>query len=592
MTDLHLDSNLVQEATHLAQKMHQREICLYLTGLAASGKSAVAGVVSRLTGVPLVDSGLPFRLAAYLCKNVPVLVADMTLLDKLLNAHSIRVISGEYHIFSGEEDITERLKSQDIDWGVPIFAGNVRIRELVLRFLRSTTTAPAIVAARGATEPLTSGHILQIELRAHFDVRVNRRIKQGDGPHNTVRRSLRQRDERDLHGPSRYPSPDIIDTTHLTLEEAAARVIARANERIDRVYSFLDFRRRLIPEGVELENPLLNKAWECTKDLVANIEDTIGVPQGHSKGRFLLHLSRFSAQELFGPSAIKGCEWPSGTFPPDVPESNLMPNNETLNFEAERIVKERFIAIEEFFRSTRLPRSFLTPVRPTQLYRHKNNLIAKDEDGNIVEYLDVRDASRELGVAIEEYLHYLGIERADTTHRIVLVEKSTDLPVLYISFAPNTRKYTEPLLWAFGLRMEEVAVAVRGFGSPRCPKNAMGLFLRTACKRVANDFPHLKAILTDINPNWGFTGSSFREAGFIDIGLKHAPTSFIGDEYASRRSLEGQKGRKAAMPNRMSLVPTLIMLRPLHDVLRRHIESVASDGLYIIPQNLYNKETI
>ena len=193
-----------------------------------------------------------------------------------------------------------------------------------------------------------------------------------------------------------------------------------------------------------------------------------------------------------------------------------------------------------------------------------------------------------LGIAVEKHLHYLGIPRVDTTHRIVMVEQSTELPVLYISFAPNSRKYFEPLLWAFGLRMEEVAVAARGYGWPRCPRNAMGLFLRTAAKRVADDFPHLKAIITDINPNWGFSGNSFKEAGFISIGLKHAPTCFIGDDYTSRRGIEGQKGHKAAISNKLSLVPTLIMLKPFNDNLIRSVtESANLDGLYLIPRTLY-----
>ena len=138
--------------------------------------------------------------------------------------------------------------------------------------------------------------------------------------------------------------------------------------------------------------------------------------------------------------------------------------------------------------------------------------------------------------------------------------------------------------------MEEVIVAARGYGSPRCPKNAMGLFLRMACKRVAEDFPHLKAVITDINPNWGYTGGSFREAGFIPVGLKHAPSYFVGDEYASRRGIDRKPGQLAATAHRLPLVPTIVMLKPLRDNLAKIITETVADQLYVIPRSLYDQK--
>ena len=396
MDNICFDTILLGAAEQLSKKMRKHSICLYLTGLAASGKSAVALIASRLTGVPVVDSGLPFRLATYLCWHVPVAGSDMNLFDKLLNAHTIKVIGGEYRIFSGNSDITDRLRAPEIDRDVPRVAGDVRLREIVLRFLRSTTTAPTIIAARGATEPLASGHILQIELKTDFNVRVERRMKQGELPYATVRKSIRDRDIRDLRGPSRYPSPDSIDTTHLTLDETTARVIAKASERIDRLYSFKSFRRQPRPDDTIVDNPLLNKAWGHSASIVEEFETKLNVPHGHTKGRFLLHLSRFSVRELFTTSSTEGCTWPPGVFPTDVPVYLLSPREDILRREAERMVEERRLALDEFFAKTLLPTKIIEPVCPLFLHKNGKNLFSKDEHGKHVERYDIKDASREL----------------------------------------------------------------------------------------------------------------------------------------------------------------------------------------------------
>ena len=591
MEDLYLDKQLLTAAHTLAVQMRDRSISLYLAGLAASGKTAVAGVLSQLTGVPLVDTGLPFRLATYLCNVIPAAQTDLGLFDRLLNAHSTRVVNGEFRVFSGSVDVTSKLRSASIDQEVARIAGDRRLREVILKFLRSTTQPPSIVAARGVTEPLTSGPLVQIELRTEFDERVRRRAKESGEPSAKVKRSMRERDERDMCGPSAYPSADYVDSTRLTLEETVAQVIERARERITRLFAFQSFRKQVILNWEGIGNPLIKIAWSNSAGFVTEKEEQLHIPKGHIKGRFLLHLSRFAVRELFGTSANgKQLEWAPGSFPVELDYAGLTPDPSLLHAEATRVAEERQRSLDRFFRDTGMPRQFTELGPPGPVRRAGSALIAEDASRRTVERFVMKDASRELGIAIESHLHYLGTPRSDTTHRLVLVEESTELPVLYISFAASSRKYYEPLLWSAGLRMEEVAVAVRGYGSPRCPKNAMALFLRMACKRVADDFPHLKAILTDINPNWGYTGQSFREAGFRDIGFKHAATYFYGAEYTSRRGIERTSGHKLPIENRLPLVPTIIMVKALSDATDNAIKSVVNDGLYVVPRSMYDKK--
>lgn len=586
-----LDRPLMEAAKNLGELMSTHGISLYITGLAASGKTTVATYVSQITGIPLVDTGLPFRLATYIRQMIPASIEDRKLFDNLLQSHEIRIVSGQYRVFSGSVDITDRLRTPEIDIDTPRVSADQSVRERVIGFLKKTTVGPAIVAARGVTEPVTGGHIVQIELSASLACRVERRRKQEQQPSETVKRSIKERDRRDLRGAARYPSPDIIDTTHLNLDESLARLVSSASDRIRRLYSFQRFRRIPLPPVDKIENPYLASIWRQVRPLVEHEESRAGVPIGQTKAKFLLRLSRFSANDLFDHDSQPFKEWQPGTFPDwSLPVSASI-NMGLVRVEIASAVNERRSAIDQFFRETLLPTALMEAANERIATRTGGKLVVNDRSGVATDRLILKDASPELGRCIEKHLHYLGSPRTDATHRIVLAEASTDLPVLYMSFAPNTRKYTEPLLWSLGLRMEEVVVAVRGYGTPRCPKNGMSLFLRLACNKVAADFPHVRAILTDINPNWSFGGSSFREADFVSVGLKHAPTSFVGEEYTSRRALSGRSGAKAASSARIPLVPTLIMLRATRedDALKSSLRSVSEQGLYLIPRNLYDR---
>ncbi len=585
--DFHVDAGLIQAAQALARIMREQEFCLYLTGLAASGKTAAAEIISRMTGVPVVDSGLVFRLAAYLCVHVPVAAENPGVLARLLGEHTIKVVNGQYRILSGDSDITERLQAPDVGSQATATAAEPRLREVILTFLRSRTKAPAIVAARGVTEPLTTGNFVQIELRADLEVRAARRAKQSGSPVATIRKSIRARDDRDQRGPSRYPSADFVDSSKLTLHETVARVVERTTARISRLLSISEFRKVEFNNAEQLSNPLLVRLWAEAQAGLEEEESTQGIPKGHAKARFLLNLSRYSSLDLLGLSH----SWMPGALPGLVDTAAAVPANDLLMRECARTVEERAKSIRRFMEATRFP-SAIFDERSLRLELVRGRPVGTSEGGEVVEHYHLRDTSPEVGMWLENNLHYLGAARLDTTHRVALVEASSEFPVLYLSFAPNTRKYMEPLLWRVGLRLEEVAVAVRGYGTPRCPRNAMAWFLREACARVKQDFPHLRAVVTDINPNWGFSGSSFQEAGFVTLGMKYAPTSFVAGDYSPRRSLERQPGSRAAVGNRLPLVPTLVMIRPFpkESILRTRIAESVVDGVYLIPRDLYEEK--
>ena len=589
--DLILDPSMVALVDQLTKKMKTNNICLFISGLAASGKTSIARMLSKVSGIPIVDSGLPFRLAAYLIHNIPKLNDDLRVFAKVMESHTIKIVNGEFRVISGEIDITERLRTNVIDELVPNVAADKRKRELVLKFLRQWTEPPAIIAARSATEPLSSGQMLQIELYAPLDIRAKRRASESGELLSTVKKSIKIRDSKDLIGPSRYPCSDVLNTTHLTLGGTLQRLIERAIWRIDIRNEHFSFRRH--PIDNKIHNPFLESIAENIKQTVEQNESEQGVPIGQSKPGLLLNLSRYDLKTIFLDESIDILRWNNY----DYPQYNLFEhksnlgrlNYELLNNEVKSYISQKKKAILKFESETKILLNYIGD-KDLILKSEKSEIYGSNAQGQRLVNYKIVDASPKLGFAIEDYLHYLGKARIDSTHRVVLKNIDKNMPVLYLSFSPNSRSYMEPLLWAMNLRMEETSIAVRGYGFPDCPQNAMSWFLRSACDKVRKDFPHLKAIATDINPNWGFTGSSFVEAGFIPVGIKFALPEFIENQYYTRRSLDNKEGRKAATIARMPLVPTIIYLRPFTPDVKRDILTGVGNGLLINPRKLYEKK--
>lgn len=590
------DEQLIGSAHKLAELMRETNKDLYITGLAASGKTSVAELVSQISGIPLLDSGLPFRLATYLIQCIPVLNQpdlagrNLRLLDQVMSAHRLENVGNEQRIFSGDADITDLLRSPEVESGIPAVAADPKIRPLALKFLKQANDGPVIAAARGATEPISGGQIIQIGLFCELNERARRRAKQSREPIGRVKKSIRERDQRDLLGPAQYPSTETIDTTKLAIDVVVTEVIHRTLKRIVALQDGELAPRTTVDDKKLRQNPIMEAVSEKIRNLVEELEKSDGVPSGMTLPRLLLHCSRLSPEYVFENWNRDKLLWIAG----DYPEYFNLPgevkfNPSVLEDEALIRVRESKRRYETFIESTKLPPQMFEPVADEAIVHHRNHFFTKCKDGKVSREFVIRDCSLECGKAIEENLHYLGIPREDSIVRLALVEKDTDYIVLYLSFGNNTRTYFEPMLWNLGYRMEEVAVAVRGYGTPRAPKNAMGLFLRETHKILHKRFPHLQACITDINPNWGFDASSFSEGGYMPIGLKYSEPSFIGSEYASRRKLDSSAGNRTATAAQLPIIPTFTMIRPKDKNGISKVEETVADGLYYVPRDLYER---
>jgi hypothetical protein len=135
-------------------------------------------------------------------------------------------------------------------------------------------------------------------------------------------------------------------------------------------------------------------------------------------------------------------------------------------------------------------------------------------------------------------LHYLHAPRTDELIAFGAFKANETMPFAWVSYAPVARQYKRNTLRAQGINPAAALELTRAWNCDASPKNTMSMLYAYAhaCLQRAADARHdgaLEAILTDVNPNLGFTGSAFRAVGMGVVGTK--PTEYYYQEQNGQR---------------------------------------------------------
>jgi len=209
-----------------------------IDGPVASGKTAVGLNLARELGYRLVDTGMIYRAVAWLTLQRGVSLDDEAAIVTL--AENARIELGQPAANSGptisvdERDITDELRSPDVDRSVSFVSRMPGVRQAVLDLQRALAKQGRIVMlGRDIGTVVLPEAALKVYLDASAEVRARRRhaelIAAGNSrPEAEILAELRQRDnmDRQRHVSPLRPADDaiVIDTDRLSLDEVIARV--------------------------------------------------------------------------------------------------------------------------------------------------------------------------------------------------------------------------------------------------------------------------------------------------------------------------------------------------------------------------------
>jgi len=215
-----------------------------IDGPSASGKGTVAQRVARLLGFHFLDSGALYRLTALAAQRANVPLDDEAQVAAV--ASRLPVEFRDEKVFLAGEEVTDAIRTEAVGSGASKIAALPAVRAALLERQRAFRRFPGLVAdGRDMGSVVFPDAAVKVFLTASPAARAERRYKQliEKGMPANMRPLLqdivRELEERDARDAARTVAPlkqcadaDLVDTTHLHIDEAVAAVMDSVRRRL------------------------------------------------------------------------------------------------------------------------------------------------------------------------------------------------------------------------------------------------------------------------------------------------------------------------------------------------------------------------
>ncbi|MCL2086427.1 MAG: (d)CMP kinase [Oscillospiraceae bacterium] len=220
-----------------------------IDGPGGSGKSTLSRNLAKRLGFVYVDTGALYRAVGLFCSEKGVGVNDEEEVRKTIEGKlklSIKLIDGEQRVFSNGEDVSEKIRRDEVSMWASDVSKLPFVREFLLKLQRDMAeTNSVIMDGRDIGTVILPNADVKIFLTAADTERAKRRheelIEKGAQiSYSEVLEELRKRDHNDTHreiAPLKQAKDAVlIDSTGLSFEQTAQKlyetIVAARNEAI------------------------------------------------------------------------------------------------------------------------------------------------------------------------------------------------------------------------------------------------------------------------------------------------------------------------------------------------------------------------
>lgn len=206
-------------------------------GTASSGKSTAGFLFAQKIGYQFIDSGLIYRVGTYLAKKNNIPASDASQCAELLAKSNIEFKTQKFKVmvYLNNEDVTDLLKTPEIDKEVPIVAAHRQVREATKDIQRKVGLQQnTVMAGRDIGSEIFPEAHLKFFITASLEARAKRRFDQmiksyPDIKYEAIEQDIKKRDEMDSDrevSPMRIPQDAfIIDTSNMTIDEVVDKLM-------------------------------------------------------------------------------------------------------------------------------------------------------------------------------------------------------------------------------------------------------------------------------------------------------------------------------------------------------------------------------
>jgi cytidylate kinase len=215
-----------------------------IDGPAGSGKSTTARMLAARIGFAYLDTGAMYRSAAWLGLRIGTDLTQSDQVDTLLQSLKLRMEPDPNgtRIWQGDEDISQAIRTPEIDLFVSPISANGPIREFMSAWQRrQASVGNVVLEGRDTGTVVCPNAEVKIYLVAALETRARRRLLQrGESVTDTAMQQetaeITRRDKADTerdHSPLRQADDAIlVDTSDLSLDEQIELVYQTCAERL------------------------------------------------------------------------------------------------------------------------------------------------------------------------------------------------------------------------------------------------------------------------------------------------------------------------------------------------------------------------
>jgi hypothetical protein len=141
----------------------------------------------------------------------------------------------------------------------------------------------------------------------------------------------------------------------------------------------------------------------------------------------------------------------------------------------------------------------------------------------------------EVARVIHERFHYLSSFRAGH-HLALFASEPAGIPMALVTLSPMDIAHLRPL-YPTARDRSRVLVLSRLFAFDWAPRNSVSYLLGQASRWIRERWPELQTLLTYLNPNLGFTGSSYEASNWSEFVEVPARYAYLEGDYVTFRKL-------------------------------------------------------
>lgn len=221
--------------------MDQPALVVAIDGPSGSGKSTVARRVASSYGLRYLDTGAMYRALTWWLLEQDVDLTDTARVAELATQLPLEMGTdpAEPAVRVAGEDVSTAIRTTRVTNAVSTVAANPGVRAELRRRQRAVVEeGNVVVEGRDITTVVAPDAAVRVLLTAHADTRLARRAKERHGADDEdslarTRDEVMRRDAKDAAVSEFLEAAEgvtVVDSSHMTIDEAAAAVVALVEE--------------------------------------------------------------------------------------------------------------------------------------------------------------------------------------------------------------------------------------------------------------------------------------------------------------------------------------------------------------------------